>query len=307
MALFAPLFFPKTADGKRGFVLAMAVGLLLGFTALGTVWLGGLPISGCMAGLAVILAVIGSASGRLVLTRELLRDLMPFGVLIVCLFCVNIIEPLRTMVFDRLSFRIHLIPVHAITFRPFFSAYLYIFLSFLVAARLQKVSGDKLKQVVRISFQKGWRAFAAMSLFGAMGQVISFTGYASGFASLDQSHNMPWIISQGLVQFTGSCYPIFVPLLGWVGTFLTGYGVASLMLFGQLQVKASTLLGISGVWLSAALAVGSSIGSISSPFKISLATAMVGAVGREGSILRLTIPLGAGASLLVGVFVWLFT
>jgi lactate permease len=33
---------------------------------------------------------------------------------------------------------------------------------------------------------------------------------------------------------------------------------------------------------------------------------MVGAMGREGEILRVTIPLGILASLLVGVVVWLF-
>lgn len=112
-------------------------------------------------------------------------------------------------------------------------------------------------------------------------------------------------MDMGLVQFTGSFYPVFVPLLGWVGTFLTGYGVASLMLFGQLQVQAASLLGTSGALLAGALAVGSSIGSISSPFKVALATAMVGATGKEGAVLRMTIPLGIIASLLVGVVVWM--
>jgi len=32
---------------------------------------------------------------------------------------------------------------------------------------------------------------------------------------------------------------------------------------------------------------------------------MVGAIGREGKILRITIPLGIGVSLIVGLVVWL--
>ncbi len=78
------------------------------------------------------------------------------------------------------------------------------------------------------------------------------------------------------------------------------------MLFGQLQIQAAGLLGASGAWLASALAVGSSVGSISSPFKIALATPMVGAVGQEGRILRVTIPLGLAVSLAVGLVVWLF-
>ena len=77
------------------------------------------------------------------------------------------------------------------------------------------------------------------------------------------------------------------------------------MLLGKLQVQAASLLGRSGTWLAAALAVETAIGSISSPFKIALATSMVGAVGSEGKILRVTIPLGIGVSLIVSVFVWL--
>jgi len=149
------------------------------------------------------------------------------------------------------------------------------------------------------------RVFLAMGLFGAMGQMISYTGYDSGFSHPDTAHNIPSIISKGLTLYSGKFYPIFVPVLGWVGTFLTGYGVASLMLFGQLQVQAATLLGVSSVWLAAGLAVGSSVGSISSPFKVALATPMCGAVGKEGDILRWTIPLGLISSLVVGIVVWM--
>jgi lactate permease len=238
-------------------------------------------------------------------TRDILRDLAPFAFLILCLFSVNSVGPLKTLAFDRVIVKVNLIPVHAVIFRPLFSAYLYIFLAVLLAALLQRVSARKFGETAALSLRKGWRAFAAMALFGAMGQVLSYTGYGAGFEHLDQARNIPWIISQGLVRFTGDFYPVFVPLLGWVGTFLTGYGVASLMLFGQLQVQAASLLGTSATWLAGALAVGSAVGSISSPFKIALATVMVGAAGREGSVLRLTIPLGAGACLLVGVVVWL--
>ncbi len=87
----------------------------------------------------------------------------------------------------------------------------------------------------------------------------------------------------------------------WIGTFLTGYGVAVLTLFGPMQIGAAAICGIPATWLAAALSVGASLGSISSPFKITLATVMCGAIGREGAILRLTIPLGLGASLVIGL------
>ncbi|MCA1787846.1 MAG: L-lactate permease, partial [Desulfobacteraceae bacterium] len=305
MAMSAPLFLEKGPGGRRGFIPALGVGLMLGFSALGIVWMGALPVSGALAGVLVIVVIVFSGPGRMGFPAGIARDLVPFVFLVVCLFSVNSVGFLRTLAFDRFVIPVNLIPVHTITFRPLFSAYIYLFLAFFMTCVLQKVSGSQLKTVVKTSLLRGWRAFAAMALFGAMGQVISYTGYGPGFMALDTAHNIPWIISRGLVQFTGSFYPVFVPLLGWVGTFLTGYGVASLMLFGQLQVQAASLLGISGAWLAGALAVGSSIGSISSPFKVALATAMVGATGKEGAVLRMTIPLGIIASLLLGVVVWM--
>jgi lactate permease len=143
-----------------------------------------------------------------------------------------------------------------------------------------------------------------MGLFGAMGQIIAYSGYGPGFGALQPDLNIPWVLATGLKTCTGSWYPLFVPLLGWVGTFLTGYGVASLMLFGELQLHAAALLQVPPVWLAAGLTVGASLGSVSSPFKIAIATPMCGALGQEGQILRRTIPLGLAASLLIGLILW---
>jgi lactate permease len=61
------------------------------------------------------------------------------------------------------------------------------------------------------------------------------------------------------------------------------------------------MLAVSPSLLTSALAVGSAVGSVSSPLKIALAVSMCGALGQEGEILRRTIPLGIGVSLILGV------
>ncbi|RJX33419.1 MAG: L-lactate permease [Desulfarculus sp.] len=305
MAACVPLFLPRPLPGLRGWLLVLGCGLILGLAALACVAWVAVSISGMAAGLVLILALVLMGTRRLRLERGVLKDLAPFLFILAVLLALNMVGPLRELTFQRLSLTFNLIPVHAVTFRPLFSAYLYLFMAFGLGAWLFKVRGPELRKVLAGGLQKGWRASLAMSLFGAMGQIIAFSGYAAGFAELVQAHNLPWIMAKGLAAYTGSLYPIFVPFLGWVGTFLTGYGVASLMLFGRLQVESAGLLGVSATWLAAALAVGASLGSISSPFKIAIAAPMCGALGQEGAILRLTIPLGVAASLLVGVVLWL--
>lgn len=305
MALCVPIFLPRPWPGFQRWLLVLTCGVVVGFAALGTAaWLN-VSISGMVAGLVLIFFLVMIGNRSLTLKNGILKDLAPFLLILAILLLLNIVPALKDLTFKRLSISLQVIPVHTIIFRPFFSAYLYLFLAFLLGAKLFKVSGVQMKEVLRTGSQKGWRASLAMALFGSMGQIIAYSGYTPGFTELEQAASLPWVMANGLSGYTGSAFPVFVPLLGWVGTFLTGYGVASLMLFGQLQVQTAELMGISATWLASGLAVGASLGSISSPFKIAIATPMCGALGQEGAILRLTIPLGVAASLLVGVVLWL--
>lgn len=307
MAICVPIFLPRPSGGVRRLSLVLMCGLLLGMIALGAVAFIGISISGMLAGLGLILFLILLGPRELEINRKIIYDLAPFIFMLAALLMVNTVPFLKKLTFHRLSVEISAVPIHTVTFRPFFSAYIYLFLAFGLSVFLLKVSKTKVREVLLAGAEKGWRACIAMGLFGAMGQMIAYSGYDPGFVRLDQSHNIPLVLSHSLQIYTGTLYPIFVPLLGWVGTFLTGYGVASLMLFGQLQVQAAGLLGISATWLSAGLAVGASVGSVSSPFKIAIATPMCGAMGQEGAILRWTIPIGVASSFFIGLILWLIT
>lgn len=300
MALCFPFFLPDTKEAWRGLPFILGCALVVSVIALGAaLWLG-VAIAGMLGGLALVVLLLGRGDRAPSWDRRLLRDLAPFALILIPLLLVNTVPGLRELTTRRLTFTVALIPIHAITFTPFFSAYLYLFLALAVAVGILPGGRETWRPVWRAGVSKGWRALVAMALFGAMGQVIAYSGYAPGFGHLNQGQNIPYVLASGLKLYTGSLYPLFVPLLGWVGTFLTGYGVASLMLFGELQVQAAAMLGVSATVLAGGLAVGSAIGSISSPFKIAIATPMCGALGQEGDILRLTIPLGMLASLVLG-------
>lgn len=301
MALCIPFFLPDWREGWRRLPFILGCALLVSLAALGAaVWLG-VALAGMVGGLVLVVFLLWRGERPPARDRRICLDLAPLGVILIPLLLVNTVPWLQELTMRRLTFTIALIPIHAITFTPLFSAYLYLFLALVLAVVLLQVTPEHWRLLLNAGVGKGWRALVAMGLFGGMGQIIAYSGYAPGFDHLDQAHNIPWVLATGLKEYTGALYPLFVPLLGWVGTFLTGYGVASLMLFGELQVQAAPLLGVSATMLAAGLTVGASIGSISSPFKIAIATPMCGAMGQEGWILRLTIPLGVLASLLLGV------
>lgn len=303
MAACIPWFLPKADGGWRLLPEALGAGLLVSLVALLVVLALGVALSGMVGGLALMTVLMLLGPRRHTLNRQLGRDLLPFACIIVPLLLVNTVPWLHHLTSRTLVLSVRLIPIHQITLTPFFSAYLYLFLAFGVALRIFR--GVPSRPVLAAGLNQGWRALTSMGLFGAMGQIIAYSGYGEGFGHLTEANNIPWVLALGLKTYTGSLYPIFVPVLGWVGTFLTGYGVASLMLFGQLQVQAAAVLKVSAVYLNAGLVVGASLGSISSPFKIAIAAPMCGALGLEGKILRRTIPLGLAASLLIGLILWL--
>ncbi|MEW6488810.1 MAG: L-lactate permease [Thermodesulfobacteriota bacterium] len=306
LSLSVPLFASGGRDVWRKAGLFAAAGLTAGLTAWATVVWVGVPVSAMFGGLAVVALLVLWGRRGLAIDRDLLRDFAPFALIIAGLSAVNLHPGLRAATRETLAVTLAVVPVHEVTLRPFFDAYTYLFAALVLVLVLFSYGPGERRRLLGTSLSRAWRPLVAMGLFGAMGQMVAFSGYAPAFASLDDTRNLAAVLARGTYEYTGSFYPVFAPLLGWVGTFLSGYGVASIMLFGKFQVVAAGLLGISPESLAAALAIGASVGSVSSPFKIALATPLCGAVGQEGAILRKTIPLGLGVSLAVGLWVLWF-
>ena len=85
---------------------------------------------------------------------------------------------------------------------------------------------------------------------------------------------------------TGSVYPIFAPIIGGIGTFITGSVTSACALFSDLQNQTAAALGFNQSWLVAANGAGATVGKIISPQSIAMATAATGCVGSDGIIIR---------------------
>ncbi|MBN2719830.1 MAG: L-lactate permease [Proteobacteria bacterium] len=300
MAWCIPFFAGRSGfrPGRLGYLFAM--GLIAGLAALAGVGVIGYQVGELAGGAALVFFLVIPGIRRLRVTRTVLKDAAPLAALGAGIVLVNGLPLAREFAGSRFAFDLSIIPGRAIPFRPLADAYLYLFIAFIAAHFLHDRGRGVCSSLLRGSRQ-GWRTILAMALFGGMGQILSFSGWdlVSGLP-IDQARNIPRILSESLLK-AGPVYVVLVPFLGWVGTFLTGYGVASIMLFATLQITIAGKLGLSPEWLVSGLAVGASLGGISSPFKIAFAASMCGAAGMEGKILRKTIPLGILACLLLGV------
>ena len=136
-------------------------------------------------------------------------------------------------------------------------------------------------------------------------------------ASLMNNTGMTLAIATGLVSLTGAAYPFFAPLIGSIGTFVTGSATSANILFGKLQAAAADQLGlvneanffgVSGNetnWLAAANCAGSEGGKLLSPQSIAIATAACDMEGQDGDIMRKTLPFAVFWILMNGLMVFL--
>ena len=84
----------------------------------------------------------------------------------------------------------------------------------------------------------------------------------------------------------GSAFALISPILGWLGTAVTGSDTSSNSLFGALQVTAAAKAGLSPVLIAAGNSSGGVLGKMISPQNLAIAAAAVGVHGKEGDIFR---------------------
>ncbi|GAB94220.1 lactate permease [Kineosphaera limosa] len=85
---------------------------------------------------------------------------------------------------------------------------------------------------------------------------------------------------------TGAAFAFLSPVLGWLGTAVTGSDTSANALFATLQQTAAQEIGIDPTLLVAANTSGGVVGKMISPQNLTIAATAVGLLGREADIFR---------------------
>lgn len=133
----------------------------------------------------------------------------------------------------------------------------------------------------RRALGRTWRAAAPVSA-GIFSMV--------GLAALMDHCGMTLLLAQGLSAALGGFFPLVSPLVGVLGAFATGSNNNSNVLFAPLQHSAALLLGMDPRLLLAAQTTGGALGSMIAPAKIIVGCSTAGILGRDGEVLKVTLP-----------------
>lgn len=103
----------------------------------------------------------------------------------------------------------------------------------------------------------------------------------------------------------GAAFAFFSPVLGWLGTAVTGSDTSANALFATLQQAAGQKAGIDPTLLVAANTSGGVVGKMISPQNLTIAATSVGLLGRESEIFRKVILWSVGLLIVLCLLVGL--
>jgi lactate permease len=134
----------------------------------------------------------------------------------------------------------------------------------------------------------------------AIPAAVSIVGFLVLARVLDHSGQID-VLALGIAEVSPA--PVFAVMstfIGVVGAFMTSSNTASNVLFGPLQDGVASAEDLSQSGILAAQSTGGAIGNAIAPANIVLGTSTTGAAGKEGAVLRMTLPWTLVVALLTG-------
>jgi len=223
--------------------------------------------------------------------RGLAADLAPYGAILALVLVTRLLDPLQEAL-GSLVISWSMVGRFSGSFAPLYHPGTLLFaglaLGALATGRTQALSpalGAALRRMLPV-------AMALLAML-CLSRVMVHGGLISALAEAAAT--------------TGALWPLLAPLIGVLGTFVTGSATASNILFTEFQVTVATTLSAPPILFAAAQGFGSAIGNIVAPHNIIAGSATVGLVGREGAVLSKTLWICALACLAGGTLFLLAT
>lgn len=223
---------------------------------------------------------------------KLLRVTAPYWILVSLILLTRLVHPVRN-VLSSFAWEWILLDTFHGRIAPLYHPGTMLFLGFIAGAVLQRASFSDMKIAVTQSIGKLLPVTVALIAMLSLSRIMIHSGMIDS-------------LSVGAVYAAGSFWPILSPLVGVLGTFVTGSATASNILFTDFQQMVARNLGLPVLTMIGAQGFGAAVGNIICPHNIIAGGATVGLAGQEGKIMGKTILACTVYSVMGGVLaMWL--
>ena len=143
---------------------------------------------------------------------------------------------------------------------------------------------------------------AAIALVFALGMVyiMTYSGRHSG------SDSMLLEMAKASAALFGGIWYLMAPLVGILGSFISGSATVSNIMFGAFQYRTATEVGIPITAVLALQGFGAAAGNMICIHNIVAVLTTVGLIGKEGLVIWRNLGISIIYGLLGGIVVWLF-
>lgn len=154
---------------------------------------------------------------------------------------------------------------------------LVIFISALLGASILKVSYKEMGSYSKTAIKKVIPALIAMCGLLAVSNIMIGTG-------------MMTLLASALSSIAGMFYPFIAVAIGSLGSFMTGTGLGSNIMFGPMHIEAAKALALNPVTIFASQNVGAALGNMICPNNVVAVATTVSILGKEGTLMRKVLP-----------------
>lgn len=315
MSVFVPLVLVVIVDGRRGlretWSAALTGGAVFGLGQYATSNFLSVPLADVIASLLSACAVVllmhvkakrakpspavvtaggagtqtaeGVADGAPADTRaQVLRAYVPYAIVIAVFVVCQI--PAIAKLLDRATSTVHWLGLHLYTAKGSPSTLPNFTLNLLTTPGTQMLlAGVLTMAALRLSVPTALRAYGATlyQLRWAIVTVMAVLAVAFVMNASGQTITLgTWMAG------AGGAFALISPVLGWLGTAVTGSDTSANSLFGALQVTAAAKAGLSPVLMAASNSSGGVLGKMISPQNLAIGAAAVEMHGKEGDLFR---------------------
>lgn len=216
----------------------------------------------------------------------MLRAWSPYAIVALLLLGSRLFDPLRTALTawtitwpDMFG-----TSISANAVQPLFLPGALFIATSLITYLIHRIPGDAYRRAWSTSFRVTLSASVALVFTVPMVQIfLNSYGGAAGY------ERMPIVLAEGVAAIAGGAWPIFAPFIGGIGAAVAGSNTVSNMMFSLFQFNMGERIAADPTWIVALQAIGGAAGNMICVHNVVAASAVVGLLGREGSVIRLTL------------------
>ncbi|MFO7964112.1 MAG: L-lactate permease [Desulfobacterales bacterium] len=170
--------------------------------------------------------------------------------------------------------------------------------------------------MIPLIYGSGWKSAlrTVKETFKTIGPATVALVFALGMVYIMMRSGDPTGRDSMLILLAGAAARIFgdawypaAPLVGLLGTFISGSNTVSNIMFGAFQLNTADQVGLPEIPILALQAVGGAAGNMICIHNVVAVLTTVGLLGREGAVVRKNLPVAVLYAVLAGISAWILT